>query len=85
MSLAASLLMLAAVAAPQAARPAPPTGAAPATRVHHGVVATALASAVILRPAIVSFSQTDRRAPDQHDAISRQTSHRGRQVLIEFN
>jgi hypothetical protein len=85
MSLAASLLMLAAAAAPQAAKPAPPAKAAPASPVRHGVVATARASAVILRPAIVSFSQADRRPPEQRDAIYRQTSHRGRQVLIEFN
>lgn len=92
MTLAVSLLMLAAAAAPQGAQAALPPAAAPVSEParpeHRGVVATATATAVILRPAMISFAEAstapDGRSPAR-ETIYRQTSRQGRHVSIDFN
>lgn len=92
MSIAAALL-LAAAAAPQAAKSAPPpapsSSSAGASQAHGPTVATASATAVILRPAVVSFerpgAEAASRTRPKRDAIYRQTSRDGRRVTIDFN
>lgn len=83
MSPAASLLMLAAATMPQAAKPAPPSAAEP---VRHGAVASANATAVILRPAVIRFDRAAFDAGAQvRETIYRDIRRRGRLVSIEFN
>lgn len=93
MSLAASLLMLAAAAVPQAAtsksKPLAPTSpSAPAPPAPHGVVATAQATAVILRPAVVRSGPPGARGDgwwQNGDTFFRQTHREGRHVTVDFN
>jgi hypothetical protein len=92
MSFAASLLLLAAAAVPHAGKAAPQTPSAaapsaqPAASVHHGVVATAQATAVILRPAIVRLAAARADGVRQGgDTFVRQTRREGRHVSVDFN
>jgi hypothetical protein len=91
MSIAAALLL--AAAAPQAAKSAPPpapsTSPARPSQAHGPTVAIASATAVILRPAVVSLDRSGANAASRttpkRDAIYRQTSREGRRVTIDFN
>ena len=84
MSLAASLVALAA-AAPMAGyatdRPSPVSN--PAPEAHYSVVASASARVVILRSATIRFDRTG-GPPQGIEAIHRQTTRRGPRVLVEF-
>jgi len=94
MSLAASLVMLAAAALPHAGK-TPPQPLAPSTSSApilpeppsvHRVTVTAQATAVILRPAVVRLS--DARGDRQWqngDTFFRETRHQGRHVTVDFN
>lgn len=91
MSIAASLLMLAAAAAPQGGKPVPATAtsAAPAAQPapSAGVHATANATAVIVRGAVVRFdgSRAGKDGERVDETIYRQTTRSGRRVSVDFN
>lgn len=92
MNIAASLLMLAAAAAPQGGKPAPPAAAGQSGTAHSqaggGVHATAGATAVIVRAAVVRLQEPgaarDSQAPSGEE-IYRQTTRAGRHVSVDFN